>query len=79
MARKKKSSPALLIASSPANLAHDRGALVPNERKLSFGDRWAYAPAPEQSDYLQLKPRYQLFINGKFHGMICPATPNDRG
>ncbi len=43
-----------------------RVALPPNERKLSFGDRWNYAPAPETNSYIQLKKRYSLFIDGKF-------------
>jgi aldehyde dehydrogenase (NAD+) len=28
--------------------------------------KWDYAPAPESKDHVQLKPRYDLFINGKF-------------
>jgi hypothetical protein len=35
-----------------------RVALPPNERKLSFGDRWSYAPAPETHSYIQIKKRY---------------------
>ena len=34
-------------------------------RELIFGDLWEYDPAPESADP-KLKPRYQLFINGKF-------------
>jgi aldehyde dehydrogenase (NAD+) len=41
-------------------------AVVPHERRLSFGDRWAYAPAPEGHDYIKLRPHYELFIGGKF-------------
>ncbi|MEY2559291.1 MAG: aldehyde dehydrogenase [Verrucomicrobiota bacterium] len=41
-------------------------ALAPRERHLNFGDKWSYAPAPEAHNYIQLKPRYQLFIGGKF-------------
>ncbi len=45
----------------------DRRLGVPaNERRLSFGERWTYAPAPEASNYIELRPRYSLFINGKF-------------
>ncbi|MBA2430892.1 MAG: aldehyde dehydrogenase family protein, partial [Chthoniobacterales bacterium] len=33
---------------------------------MNFGGKWEFAPAPEQSDYIKLKPRYQHFINGKF-------------
>ena len=43
-----------------------RVALPVGERRLSFGDRWNYAPAPEAHNYIKLKKRYQLFIGGKF-------------
>ena len=43
-----------------------RVALAPHERRLNFGDRWSYAPAPEANDYVSLKKRYELFIGGKF-------------
>jgi len=43
-----------------------RVPLPPNERRLNFGDRWSYAAAPEASDYIKIKPRYELFIGGKF-------------
>ena len=33
--------------------------------ELIFGDLWAYDPAPETADP-KLKPRYDLFINGRF-------------
>ncbi|MGI9087980.1 MAG: aldehyde dehydrogenase family protein [Chthoniobacterales bacterium] len=36
------------------------------ERSLNFGDRWSYAPAPEANNYIELKQRYSLFIDGKF-------------
>jgi len=59
-----------------------RIALPRGQRRLSFGDRWDYAPAPEASNYIKIKPRYQLFIGGKFvaprsgkyFGSINPAT-----
>ncbi len=33
--------------------------------ELLFGDRWTFDPAPETADP-KLKPRYDLFINGRF-------------
>jgi aldehyde dehydrogenase (NAD+) len=36
------------------------------EVKLNFNKGFEYAPAPESSDHIQLKKRYDLFINGKF-------------
>jgi aldehyde dehydrogenase (NAD+) len=50
----------------------DRGAtagrpLVPlKERRLSFGNKWDYAPAPEAFEYIKVPPRHELFINGRF-------------
>jgi len=34
--------------------------------KLKFNSGWEYAPAPESTSHIQLKERYDLFINGKF-------------
>ncbi|PIR24645.1 MAG: betaine-aldehyde dehydrogenase [Deltaproteobacteria bacterium CG_4_10_14_0_2_um_filter_43_8] len=39
---------------------------VVEPRKLFFGDKWDYAPAPESTDSVKIKKEYQLFINGKF-------------
>jgi aldehyde dehydrogenase (NAD+) len=35
------------------------------DRRLKFGDRWEYAPAPETIP-VKIDPRYELFIDGKF-------------
>ena len=48
-----------------------RVPLPPNRRRLDFGDRWDYAPAPEAHSHIQIKPRYELFINGRF---VRPKT-----
>src|SRR5215212_5524804 len=82
MARKKKSRSDLVLLSRNAPAIHERVSLPVSERRLNFGDRWSYAPAPESSDYIKLQKRYQLFINGKFvapksgkyFGSINPAT-----
>ncbi len=82
MARK-KSQVAVPVATRKSKLLiANGGGLAPNERSLNFGERWPYAPAPEQSDYVKIKPRYQLFINGQFRAphsgahfdSINPAT-----
>src|SRR5438874_6947186 len=65
MPRKDSRSNAMLIAPDHDSVDH-RPVLPPNERRLSFGDKWSYAPAPEATNYIKLRPRYQLFINGKF-------------
>ena len=33
---------------------------------LDFGHAWDYAPAPESPDHVKIKPRYELFVNGKW-------------
>src|SRR5690242_19242013 len=36
------------------------------ERKLNFGNKWDYAPAPDDSKNYVIAPRHELFIGGKF-------------
>ena len=33
---------------------------------MKFGDKWEYAPAPEDHKHIPIAPRHQLFINGRF-------------
>ncbi len=66
MARKTPNSKAVIPVVSEKSPNGGRIALPVGERRLSFGEKWSYAPAPEAHDYIQLKKRYQLFINGKF-------------
>jgi aldehyde dehydrogenase (NAD+) len=66
MARKQSLSSQLVVIERDGSIDHRRNVLPPNERRLSFGDRWNYAPAPEANDYIKLKPKYPLFIGGKF-------------
>ncbi|MFO0661597.1 MAG: aldehyde dehydrogenase family protein, partial [Polyangiaceae bacterium] len=33
---------------------------------LDFGSAWTYAPAPEANDYIKLRPRFDLFIDGQW-------------
>src|SRR6185437_9353201 len=41
--------------------------IVPlRERRLNFGSKWDYAPAPEDSKNYAIAPRHELFIGGKF-------------
>src|SRR6266513_1790182 len=63
---RKKSRSELVVIPRSAAVTHERVALPVSERRLSFGDKWSYAPAPEASNYIKLQPRYQLFIGGKF-------------
>jgi aldehyde dehydrogenase (NAD+) len=64
--RKTSNSKAVVAVPLEKSLNDGRIALPPNERRLTFGEKWSYAPAPEQHDYIALKKRYQLFINGEF-------------
>src|SRR2546423_9432711 len=67
MAKRKKSPRAqLVVLDGDGARADRRVATPPGERRLSFGERWSYAPAPEANDYIKLRPRYELFIGGKF-------------
>src|SRR6266436_1932096 len=44
-----------------------RRPVIPlKERRLVFGNKWDYAPAPETFDYIKIPPRHELFIDGKF-------------
>ncbi|MFM8788802.1 MAG: aldehyde dehydrogenase family protein, partial [Chthoniobacterales bacterium] len=36
------------------------------DRHLRFNERWNYSPAPEVHTDITIKPRYELFIGGKF-------------
>src|SRR5438105_5982553 len=82
MATRKKTRRGQAVVVREPKPINYRVALPPGQRRLSFGDRWAYAPAPEASNYIKIKPRYQLFIGGKFvaprsgkyFGSINPAT-----
>jgi aldehyde dehydrogenase (NAD+) len=83
MARKKSQvATTAVVVRGSRPIAANGDVLAPDERRLDFGERWAYAPAPEQSDYVKIKPRYQLFIDGKFRAphsgryfpSINPAT-----
>ncbi len=33
---------------------------------LKFNEGWSYSPAPESTDHVSIKERYELFIGGKF-------------
>ena len=37
-----------------------------SDLKLDFDSFWSYSDAPESSDHIKLKEKYDLFINGKF-------------
>ena len=41
------------------------------ERRLNFGNKWDYAPAPEDSKNYVIAQRHELFIGGKF---VVPSS-----
>jgi aldehyde dehydrogenase (NAD+) len=55
-----------LEAASPS-----RPVVPLKERRLVFGNRWDYAPAPETFEYIKILPRHELFIDGQF---VEPST-----
>ena len=44
----------------------NRSKVPLNARRLNFGGKWDYAPAPEDSKSCVIAPKHELFINGKF-------------
>ncbi|MDB6146881.1 MAG: Aldehyde Dehydrogenase, partial [Spartobacteria bacterium] len=66
MARKKTRTSALLVVERDGEATDHRPVVSLAERRLSFGEKWSYAPAPEASNYINIRPRYSLFIGGKF-------------
>jgi aldehyde dehydrogenase (NAD+) len=57
---------AVKLSPKRAVAASTHAAVPLRERKLNFGDKWDYAPAPEDSKNYVIAPRYELFIGGKF-------------
>jgi aldehyde dehydrogenase (NAD+) len=43
------------------------------QRRLTFGGRWEYSPAPEDSKHYVIAPRHELFIGGRF---VTPHSGN---
>ncbi|HUR45227.1 MAG TPA: aldehyde dehydrogenase family protein, partial [Candidatus Saccharimonadales bacterium] len=73
--KKEKSQKGVLLEELRLRRIHngkDRRTVVPpKERKLNLGSKWEFAPAPEDHKYLQIAPRHELFIDGKF---VSPRT-----
>src|SRR5689334_6976009 len=55
-----------------ATTASTNHAPVPlQKRRLTFGDKWDYAPAPEDHKHIPIAPKHDLFIDGPF---IAPKS-----
>ena len=64
---KTKLKPVKLSTKRPVAVLGNGHPVVPlNDRRLNFGNKWDYAPAPEDSKSYVIAPRHELFINGKF-------------
>ena len=50
----------------PAKPSNGHTVVPLRERRLTFGSKWDYAPAPEESKHYVIPPRHELFINGQF-------------
>jgi aldehyde dehydrogenase (NAD+) len=64
-----KNGPGKLARTSAVSTA--RQVIPLKERRLTFGNRWDYAPAPETFDYIKMPERHELFINGK---LVAPHS-----
>jgi aldehyde dehydrogenase (NAD+) len=53
----------------PSRAPHN-GIVPLRERRLTFGQKWDYAPAPETVP-VKIAPRYELFIGGRF---VAPSS-----
>ena len=50
-----------------AKLAPVAARVVPlKDRRLNFGQKWPYAPAPEAFEHIPIPARHELFIDGRF-------------
>ncbi len=61
----RKSPHGAVVVSAAEISTHPNAALAPAERRLNFGGKWPYAPAPESAP-VKIDARYELFIDGKF-------------
>ena len=58
--RRRKVGSQVVAATAP------RPVVPLKERRLNFGNKWDFAPAPEDSKSYIIAPRHELFINGRF-------------
>jgi aldehyde dehydrogenase (NAD+) len=63
---------AVVVTAKPtAKAVEHRKPVALNARRLNFGGKWDYAPAPEDNKHIKIAPRQELFIDGKF---TAPST-----
>src|SRR5437660_6816898 len=61
----------MVVAKLDRLTAAQRAVVPLKARRLVFGQKWDYAPAPETFDYIKIPARHELFIDGKF---VAPST-----
>jgi aldehyde dehydrogenase (NAD+) len=72
MSKKRPAKKASVTTGAAVLAPPAHGGIVPvRDRVLRFGGRWNYSPAPEIHTDVTLRPRYDLFIDGKF---VKPAS-----
>ena len=77
-----KAARVVTLAKRNGAAAATRSVVPLRDRRLSFGNKWDYAPAPETFEYIKIPKRHELFINGefvaprsgKFFDSLNPAT-----
>lgn len=62
----KMKTKAVKLSAKRAVAAPTHAVVLLKERRLNFGNKWDYAPAPEDSKNYVIAPQHELFINGKF-------------
>jgi aldehyde dehydrogenase (NAD+) len=58
--------PRVALAKLDHSPASSRQVVPAKSRRLDFGAKWDFAPAPEANDYIKIAPRHELFIGGRF-------------
>ncbi len=59
-------APKPVVLASPRVVTPVANRIPARDRRLNFGSKWDYAPAPEDFKYIPVAPRHELFIGGKF-------------
>lgn len=59
-------SPKKAAPTSARVAAHAPKPVPAKDRRLNFGSKWDYSPAPEDFKHIPIAPRHELFIGGKF-------------
>jgi len=67
----KTKTKAVKLSTKRAVAATSHPVVPLKDRKLNFGNKWDFAPAPEDSKAYVIAPQHELFINGKF---VAPTS-----